>query len=165
MTARGAHFAIEEDDARRLLAAVGDDERLQEIVVEEIEESSDRQHQFDHDKAWDALHRCFGDGTLNAGTGERPLNLCFFGGRMLNQESFDFVVLLEPSEVREVAAALAPVTESWLRKRYDSLDFLDYHQGKSDEDFRYTWTSFDGLPEFFSRAAREGRWVIFTMSQ
>jgi hypothetical protein len=33
---------------------------------------------------------------------------------------------------------------------------------KSDEDFEYTLSNFDGLPEFFARAAEAGRHVVFT---
>jgi len=163
MSCRGVHFAIEGDLAERLLA-VPDDEALVEIVQEELEETWDKDHLFETDKAWDALHRCLGDGTLDPEGGEPPLNQCFFGGRVLNDEPDYFVVLLEPEEVARIAVALGSVTESWLRERYFTLEMPEY-PGKSEEDFDYTWSSFEGLPQFFARAAAERRYVIFTVDQ
>jgi len=32
----------------------------------------------------------------------------------------------------------------------------------SEEDFVYTWSSFEGLPGFFARAAKAKRAVLFT---
>ncbi len=161
MTARGVHFAIDSAQAKRLLAAE-DDEALLEIVGE-IEEEWDGA--FETDKAWDALHRCFSNGTLDLGEGEPPLNLVFFGGKVLNQDDDYYVVLITPTEVSEVAAALPKVTEAWLRKRYFDLTFPDYQGEKSEEDFAYTWSSFQGMPKFFARAAKDKRHVVFTVDQ
>lgn len=163
MACRGAHFAIERKTARWLLAAADDDELV--AVVDELEEQWDRDHLFETDKAWDALHRCLSDGTLDPEAGEPPLNQCFFGGRMLNQEDEYFVVLLTPAAVKRVATALEAVTEAWLRERYFDLEFPDYDGEKEEEDFRSAWSSFVGLPAFFARAAEEKRYVVFTVDQ
>lgn len=162
MGCRGVHFAIEPSQAERLLAA-RDDEELVAIVQEEIEEAWEMP--FETDKAWDALHRCLSNGTLDSGEGEPPLNRVFFGGKTLNENEDYFVVLVTPSEVGEIAAALANVTEAWLRSRYFDVPFPDYQGEKSDEDWQYTLGQFEGLPEFFARAASEGRYVIFTVDQ
>ena len=152
---------ITAQQAKRLREA-GDDDELRE-VVDEIEEEWDGA--FETDKAWDALHRCFSNGTLDPEEGDAPLNLVFFGGRVLNEDDTDVVVLLTPTEVKEVAAALRGVTEAWLRKRYFDLPFPDYQTEKSEEDWRYTIGQFAGLPEFFAQAAGARRHVIFTVSQ
>ncbi|MBS2015487.1 MAG: YfbM family protein [Deltaproteobacteria bacterium] len=162
MSCRGVHFAIDAVQAERLLAAE-DDEALVEIVQEEIEEAWELA--FETDKAWDALHRCLSDGTLTSGAGEPPLNRVFFGGRVLNESAEYFVVLVTPSEVEEIAAALAKVTEAWLKARYFETPFPAYQGEKSAEDWEYTIGNFEGLPEFFARAASEGRYVIFTVDQ
>ena len=93
------------------------------------------------------------------------MNRAFFGGRMLNEEDDYFVVLVTPKEVKEIAVALEKLTEDWLRKRYFDIPFPDYQGEKSDEDWEYTVSNFRGLPEFFRRAARDGRHVIFTVDQ
>lgn len=164
MTCLGVHFAVPAPVAKRLAASAGDDEALQELVGE-IEDEWDAEHLFETDKAWDALHRCLSDGTLDPEGGKAPLNQVFFGGRMLNEGDDYFVVLIGASQVARVAKALAKVTEAGLRARYDRIDPGDYDGEKGAEDWRYTWESFQGLPEFFARAAREKRAVIFTVDQ
>ena len=162
MRCLGVHFAIGAEEAKRLLDAE-DDDQLVEIVKEEIEEAWELA--FETDKAWDALHRCLSNGTLNSDEGEPPLNRVFFGGRTLNTEADYFVVLVTPPEVKEIAAALAKLTEDWLRERYFKVPFPDYQGEKSDEDWDYTLDHFEGLPEFFARAASGDRYVIFTVDQ
>jgi hypothetical protein len=161
MACRGVHFAITGEQAEQLLGA-NDDEELVGIV-EGIEEAWDAA--FETDKGWDALHRCLSNGTLNSDEGEPPLNRVFFGGKTLNQEDDYFVVLVTPEQVREIAGALSKVTEEWLRRRYFDVPFPDYQGEKSEEDWEYTMGQFEGLPEFFARAAADGRHVIFTVSQ
>lgn len=158
----GVHFAITAEQAAELLAAE-DDEELVAIVKEEIEEAWEMA--FQTDKAWDALHRCLSNGTLNTDEGEPPLNRVFFGGQVLNTEADYFVVLLTPEQVQELADALAQVTEPWLRSRYFDVPFLDYQGEKGDEDWDYTMGHFEDLPAFFAQAAQAGRYVIFTVSQ
>jgi hypothetical protein len=157
----GVHFAIGVEQAKQLLDAADDDELI--AIVEEIEavwESA-----FETDKAWDALHRCLSDGSLNATSGQPPLSQVFFGGRVLNEEPDYFVVLTTPEQVKEIAEALAKVTKPWLRSRYFELPFPDYQGEKSEDDWEYTFAQFEGLPEFFARAANDGRHVIFTVDQ
>src|SRR5688572_10811428 len=113
MGALGVHFAIDDITAERLLAA-GDDDALGDIVGE-VDEAWDGERLFQTDMAWDALHRCFSDGTLDQDGGEPPLNLVFFGGTALNESADYWVVLLDHDEVTDVAAALAKVTKEWLR--------------------------------------------------
>ncbi len=162
MTTRGVHFAITTAQAERLLAA-RDEETVVEIVEEEIEEEWEAA--YETDKAWDALHRCLSNGTLDPAAGEPPLNRVFFGGRMLTEGDDYVVVLATPAEVQTLAAALANVTEAWLRARYFDVPFPDYPDPKSEEDWAYTYSHFQGLPAFYARAAREGRHVIFTVDQ
>lgn len=161
MPSLGVHFAITLAQVKALRDAEDDDELVQR--VEEIEEADDVLH-FDTDKAWDGLHRCLSDGTLDPDAGEPPLHLVFFGGEMLNEDDDYFVVLLTPKQVRDVAAALAGIGPDWIRERYRTLDFPEYEEPKSDEDLDYLVSSFAGLPAFFARAAKEKLHVIFTVS-
>ncbi|MCC6740241.1 MAG: YfbM family protein [Planctomycetia bacterium] len=164
MSCLGVHFVISAEQATRLLKAK-DDEELVSIVQEEIEEAMDDDNSFQTDKAWDALHRCLSDGTLNVRGGKPPLNKTFFGGKVLNTEADYFVVLLTPREVQSVASALSKVSEDWLRKRYETLNFKNYQCEKSAEDWEYSWSNFRGLPEFFKKAAKAEQHVIFTVDQ
>ncbi len=80
MACRGVLFAIEPDEAARLLTAASDDEVLA-IVQDEIEERWDEAWLVQLDKAWDAIHHCLSDGTLNLNAGSRPRSLAVLGGR------------------------------------------------------------------------------------
>jgi hypothetical protein len=85
----GVHFAITSDQERLLLAAddEGDSHTAGELL-EDIEESwRDRELKVDTDKAWDAIHRCLTDGTLDPDGGEHPLSLTVIGGRHLPTSS------------------------------------------------------------------------------
>jgi len=163
MACLGVHFAITSDQAKRLIDAEGDDETLVDIVKEEIEQ--EWAFAIETHKAWDALHRCLSNGTLDCDAGEPPLNRVFFGGRVLNSTPDYFVVLNAPNEVKEIAAALATVTEEWLKNRYSELPFVDYQDEKSDEDWDHTFGNFEGLPDFFASAANRELYVIFTVDQ
>ncbi len=154
MGSLGVYFAITSERATALAEATGDDDALVE-VVQEIEKLWDEEHLFQADKGWDAIYRALGDGTLD---------LCGLGGEMLNTEDSYFVVHMDLDEVRSAAARLAVFSESTLRERYFALDFPDY-PGKNAEDWDYTWSCFQGLPDFFAKAARDGRDVIFTVDQ
>lgn len=164
MSCLGVHFAITAAQAKKLLAAKNDED-LVDLIQEEIEEDWDEEWVFQTDKAWDALHRCLSDGTLDCKRGAPPLNFVFFGGRVLNTEPDYFVVLLTPSQVRDVATALCGITAEWMRKRYFDTPFPDYQGEKSAEDWEYAWSQFEGLPAWFERAAVAKRHVIFTVDQ
>ena len=162
MACLGVHFAITTEQAERLLAAADDDE-LVDIVKDDIEEAWELA--FETDKAWDALHRCLSNGTLDIVENAPPLSRVFFGGRVLNTSPDYFVVLATPAEVKEIARALAAIDAAWVRERYRHQPFPGYQGTKSDEDCEYTVASFEGLPVFYARAAAEDRHVIFTVDQ
>lgn len=161
MGCRGVHFAIDEQRAQQLLDASDDEELV--AVVEEIEEAW--ASAYETDKAWDALHRCFSDGTLDLNAQSTTLANVFFGGHVLNEGDEYYVVLVTPQEVREIADALTKIDAAWLRARYWELPFPDYQGEKSAEDWEYMLSWFNGLPEYFARAAAENRYVVFTVSQ
>ena len=78
-----------------------------------------------------------------AENGEYPLRACILGGEQL-YDGDDFVVsLLTPAQVVDVAAADGTPSPH--------------------DDFEYLWTCFRGLPEFFGKAAADGRAMVFTV--
>lgn len=164
MACRGVHFAVTQSDAHRLLGA-GDDKAVLEIVQENIEERWDEEWLYQSDKAWDAIHRCLTDGTLDQDGGAYPLRLAILNGRQLYSGDDYIISLITPDDVRDVATHLSKIEMNWLRERYDAIDPERYGMLKSEADWQYTWTCFAGLPEFFSRAAKAGRYVIFTVDQ
>ena len=112
------------------------------------------------------IHRCLTDGSLLYESGEYPLNHVICGGRQLHQGEEYTVSLVTPEQVRDISAALAPLTEDWMRERYFSLLKADSYDGEiGDEDFGYTWTWFESVRDLYRKAAASGRAVIFTVDQ
>jgi hypothetical protein len=163
MTCLGVHFALAGEDTQRLLAA-GDSAAVL-AVVEEVEEKWDEGWLVQSDKSWDALHRCLSNGTIYYDEGEYPLNRTVLGGKHL-YDGDDYVVsYVAPNEVKDVAAALAPLTRQDLQARYDAIDPDDYDGPYGPEDFQYTWDHFVAVRDLYKKAAAEGRAVVFTVDQ
>ncbi|MGC0419866.1 DUF1877 family protein [Embleya sp. AB8] len=161
MGGRAVLFAVEDADAKRLLAA--DDDADVRAVVEELEERWERPWLGQLDKAWDALHRCLTDGTLTYAAGEYPLSHAILGGYLLHEGDEWEVGYVAPDEVRDVAEALAPLDEAWVRERYETLTFVDYDGIADEDDIGYTAGNLVDLKDFYRRAAAAGRAVILTV--
>lgn len=130
-------------------------------LLEEIEESwDDGRLKVDTDKAWDAIHRCLTDGTLDPDGGGYPLSHAVLGGRHLHDDYY--VVYVSAAQVRDVADALRDVDRRWLRRRFDAIDDPQYDGMRDDDDFEYTWDAFVDVRAFYGRAAAAERAVIFT---
>ena len=158
----GVHFAITPEHEDLLLAAAdeGNTDRI-EVFLEDIEEGwDDDALKVASDKAWNAIHRCLTDGTLDPESGEYPLSHAVLGGRHLHEDYY--VVYLSAAHVRDVAHALRGVDRAWLRGRFDVIDDPDYRGARDDADFEYTWDNFVDVKAFYDRAAAAARAVIFT---
>lgn len=163
MSCLGIHFALGDEEIRRLLAAEGQDAIL--AVIEEIEERWDEAWLAQSDKSWDAMHRALSNGTIFYDEGEYPMNRTVLGGKHL-YDGDDYVVsFVAPNEVRDVASALAPITEEAFRARYDAIDPDDYDGEHGDADFKYTWEHFLAVRGLYLKAATAGRAVVFTVDQ
>ena len=163
MSCLGVHFALAEDDARRLLAA-GDNDAILDLIGK-IEEKWDEEWLVESEKCWDALHRSLSNGTTYYDEGEYPLNRAVLGGKHLYDGDDYVVAYVAPNEVKDVAAALAPMTEKDLRARYDAIDPDDYDGPHGDEDFQATWGAFRDVRDLYKKAAAAARAVVFTVDQ
>lgn len=158
----GVHFAVTPEQERLLLTADSDDDgELVGELLEDIEEAwGFPSLKVDTDKAWDAIHRCLTDGSLDPDGGEYPLSHAVLGGRHLHEDYY--VVYVSAAEVRDVARALRGVDRTWLRRRFDAIDDPHYRGTRDDLGFEYTWNNFVDVRAFYDRAAEAGRAVIFT---
>ena len=167
MSCLGVHFAITDQEVAKLKSFDDDSDRL-EWLQEEIEETyfSDLPaFTAESDKAWDAMHRLLGDGDLTYDTGPEPLRFLVIGGEPL-YFSDDYIMSLKtPEQVKAVAAALPAITLEQFGSRYDRMDAGKYGFPKSDEDCDYTWQWFQNVASLFTRAAADGRHVLFTVDQ
>ncbi len=171
MSCRGIYFAITDEDAKRLLAADGD-EAVIYFIHEEIEERWNEEWLQPTDKAWDAIHRCLTDGSLRC-KGKSPLEKVVLGGKQLYRGSDYIVSYLAPNEVRDMADLLRGITKDWFRQKYFRLGkrFLGLFRSSSyegpigDVDFEYSWSYFEETRQIFEKAFSAGRSVIFTVDQ
>ncbi len=162
MACRGVFFALSAPDEKKVLDAPSDD-ALIEVIKEDIEERWDAEWLAEVDKAWDAMHRCLGDGTLRSSP--HPLSRCVLGGRQLHEGSDYIVSYLSAAEVKTVAAALAGIEKEWFARRYDMLEDTDYEGPFGSDDHEYTWEYFTRTRELFVKASRDGRAMLFTVDQ
>jgi hypothetical protein len=170
MACRGVFFALTKEEEAKLLAAPGSD-AVVEIITEEIEERWDRDWLVEMDKSWDAVHRCLGDGSLR--TSQPSLTAkAVLGGRQLSSGADWIISYLTAAEVKQVAAAIAPIDQSEFRRRYFGLrkKFLWFSRTQYDgpigeEDFQYSWSNFEEMRLFFSKAAAAHRALVFSVDQ
>ncbi len=163
----GVHFALSEQEIATLRAIEDEDERLgyfQETMEEDFFDNHPDQI-VQSDKAWDAIHRVLADGELTWDGGDYPLNHVVLAGELLYTEDDYIMTLKSPAQVWDIAAALPTVTEANFRKRYFELDEDEYGFELTDDDLEYTWGHFQEVREFSIRAAKAGKYVLFTADQ
>jgi hypothetical protein len=167
MSCLGVHFSLPVEEVRQLRAIDDESERVDYLhnVIEEEYFTNQPQRKAESDKAWDAMHRALSDGELTWHGGDYPLNHVVLGGELLCTDSDFIMVLKTPDQVCEVAAKLPSITEADFRRRYFAINPESYGCPLNEEDFRYTWEGFQGVREFWLRAASEGRYVLFTADQ
>jgi hypothetical protein len=176
---RGRHLALTDEQVAHL-RRVADwknaaDEELEDVderlwdAVQEIEEHLPPGYYYDTDKAWDPIHRTLTgdnteDGLFSPWSGTRPLNLTVFGGEDLGFDEYSAygIYLVKPDEVAEVASALQGIDEAWFRTRFFRV--AAQRRGIDEDELYYAWSNFRRLPDFFARAAAEGRSVLFTVA-
>lgn len=167
MSCLGVHFALNDEDVAGL-RAIGDMcarlDHLQRKIEERYMEDPFT-YAAESVNAWDAMHRALADGYLSWNGGNYPLNHVVIGGESLYANNDYIMSLKTPVQVREIAAAIAPISKEDFRKRYYSIPADDYSAELDEDDFEYTWEWFTNVRELYLRAASEGRYVLFTADQ
>jgi hypothetical protein len=161
----GVHFALSAEDVAALRRAT-DDEARREYVQEVLEEQfAGGPRAAESDKAWDAMHRALSDGHLTWNGGSYPLNHVVLGGEVLYGGDDYIMSLKSPVQVRDIASVIRDLSETEFRERYDTLDRVDYDGELGNDDFSYTWESFQDVRELYLRASNDGLSVLFTADQ
>jgi hypothetical protein len=120
------------------------------------------------DKAWVAIHCALSDGTLYGTLGEPPLDMAILGDHLICQtHADDFLYLKHPAEVADIAKALRELSREEFQEKLAALPEDDEDAealGLSlvPEDVEYVWPYFEGIRDFYSRAAAEGLAVLFS---
>jgi hypothetical protein len=163
MACRGVYFALTADESKQLLAAEDNEAVL--ASLESIARKGDEAWLQTTDKCWDAMHRALSNGTLYYDEGEYPLNHAVLGGEHLYDGDDYIVSYVPPKEVKDVAAALEPLTEQEFRRRYDAIDPDDYDGEHGEVDFQATWEHLRFVRDLYRKAASAGRAVVFKVDQ
>jgi Domain of unknown function (DUF1877) len=158
----GRHFALKLED-EKLLREIPDAERA-EWIGNEVEERYTEPWICDSDKAWDAIHRAFGNSILDY-EASTPLRGVILGGEPLYFETDYIISYKSPGYVKQIAAVLKNLTVEQFRERYFSIDEAEYGQPLDEEDFLYSWHWLEGIKTFYNTVADVNRSVIFTASQ
>ncbi len=162
MACRGVFFALDAEQARRVQSAKNDPQLME--VIEEIEETWDREFLAECDKSWDAMHRLLADGSLDWNAGDYPLNSVVLGDSSLHQDSSYIVCFKDVACVNDICRAIQgisrPQFESWYYSKAKN-----YAPEYGQEDSEYTWVNFEDVRKLYEIAAGSGRSVIFTVDQ
>lgn len=159
----GVFFALTDSDVAKLRAFEDEQER-RDYLMEEIEED-DTVLAETVDKAWDAMHRCFAEGSLDPQRGQPPLSNMVLGGESLYSDDDYIMWLKKPQLVMAIAAAAAGVSREGLVARYGAISPDSYGMDLSEVDRDYTWENFVAAAQFYKRAAAAGKYVLFTADQ
>lgn len=166
MSCIGVHFALTAAEAAHLRTL--DEESRLEYFTTVIEAEYLNDHPdltAESDDAWNALHRVLTDGRLNLKGGTYPFGHVVLAGEQLYLGP-DFVLSLKtPAQVHDIAAKLPSLTPEEFCRRYFAIDPKDYGIPLSEEDFDHTWDAFEDVRNLYLRAAKEGRFVLFTADQ
>jgi hypothetical protein len=167
MSCLGVHFALTEKEVTQLRSLKDEPARLEHLqeVIEATYFGEYPDLKAESDKAWDAMHRTLADGRLTWDGGAYPLNHVVLAGELLYTNPDYIMSLKTPQQVRDIATALPAITEAEFRRRYYVIDARNYSTPLSEEDFGYTWDWFQGVRDLYTRAAKEGRFVLFTADQ
>ena len=77
----------------------------------------------------------------------------------------DYVMSLKtPKQVADVEAALKSINEAAFRDGFAEIDVSDLEHSRED-DLAYAWDWFLGLKAFWTKAALDERYVLFTVDQ
>lgn len=167
MSCLGVYFALSDRDVAALLSKASDHERLA-FINEDIEPCyvlDQPEYVAECDKSWDAMHRALSDGYLSEDGGDYPANHVVIGGTRI-YEGDDYIMSLKtPQQVKDIASALAAISEEAFRTRYNAIDAADYGVELDEGDFQYTWNWFEHVKKLFQVAAAANRSVLFTADQ
>ena len=141
-----------------------------DAAVEELaQDSHSSKRSFFLDKEWHALNFLLtGDATLDLPPGRAPLEQVVRGARESSIEgSYGQLRVLEPADVKSVAAALAKLDVNELESRFDAKSFnrakIYPHArpgGWSAEELEGLLMLYPRLQRFFKEAAADGEAVL-----
>ena len=175
---RGVYFALTADERQAIESQTEDAARID--ALQDVERRWDEAHLQETDKAWDAIHACLtecsyedfedDEAIFQADHGTYPLKLCVLGGkRLLSDDEWYVMRLIEPAEVVDIARALDGIEHDWMHAQYRRCCLGEEPDAETEDeegdDFGYVWGWFEDVRDFFKRMAGNGRCVVFSFSR
>ncbi len=165
MAWRGVHFAIDEATLIGLLStsAAG----RADFVANEIEENWDAHFATETDKAWPLIHASLQGSDPEADGLERmydePVSWAVLGREFLDSDPSYLIALIRSQDVSAVANFLNGMSADDIVGRLSAA--IDHFGCKNvgAAEARYAGEWFPNLQQFFQRAAKAKRHVIFTV--
>lgn len=163
----GMYFALTDAQRDKLLSMGSDDDRKY-LISDEIEEEWDEENLCEVEKAWGQIHCVLNEYTPPADyfdfdAGKEPIKLAVLGGkRIMQEEDWYCIRMIEADKVPAVADAVATITQEEFAKRYWKHCESVWPLGGTEEGLEYSYGYFTGVQEFFARVRDSGRCVIFT---
>ncbi len=161
----GVLFSISQQEVDKLRSLETDEARI--AYIAELDEhyfEKDEERLATIEESWDAMQRTLSNGTLDAGSGSFPLSHIVVGGEQLFAGDEYLISLKTPEQVKEIASAMRNMKWGAFRQRYFNIDPAQY-PAHSENDFLYTWDHFEDMKPFWAQAAKEGRYVMFTVDR
>lgn len=162
MPCRGVFFAITDKQAVGLVTAKNDAAALE--LIQKIEAAWDEDNLAECDKAWDAMHRLLTDGQLKPGNGPEPFCHCVIGPHQLHKGGDHILSIVSPIKVKEIAQALSKINKHWFDDRYQRIVPSNYAPEYGEQDCEYTWEWFESVRSLYKKAAKDDRWVVFSVA-
>lgn len=153
----GILISLDENNQDKLSDAQSDVAVVDALL--EIEEQASESDQFSLDKAWNVIHRSLTDGLLEYDNGEYPLNMCIMDGFQLYEGDKTIISVVPQEKVSDVADALQHITYEKFKEGFSKIDKSDFPV--TDDDLKYSWDIFQGLPDFWKNAALKNHAVVF----
>jgi hypothetical protein len=156
----GVHYAITAEQRDGLLGQPDDAAKMEYFGG--IEEAFDEEHGQICDNAWEAIHCCLTDSpSPDPKAGSAPENLAILGGQqVLGSEKEHIIRLVEADQARALAEVLKTKDKAWMQEM-----FAKHSPDDGQDVIDATWDWFEKVRDFYARAARNGRAVLFTADQ
>lgn len=157
----GVHFRLTDDEAARVLAAAGDDERLGAVLAELEADEEVWAKACETDKAWDPIACSLAPA---GASGDWPARGVIGGARTLQADDEEsWITHLAPGEVAEVADYLAGLGDAAFITAYAAMPEELRNPEFGPDEQEYALAMLAGLRPFFEAARREGQHVVFTV--
>lgn len=157
----GLHFRLSDAEVAPVLAAVGDDERLLEILARLEEDPAVYGRACETDKAWDPITCAL---SPEGEQGPWPARGVIGGSRALQVDDDEsWITHLAPEEASQVAGFLLKLDDADFSRAYAAMpeELRNPEYGAQEEKYALGWLS--ELRSFFEAARDEGAHVVFTV--